>query len=293
MKRVATAAVLIPLVLLAVFRAPAWLFLVIVLVVALLGVREFLKIAEAHGFEPSRVATFVVAALGFLAFRDLGWLAPAYPLVVAALLIFAGPLFLAVATRAADLSKSLPSAAVSVLALAYIAFPLAFLVLVRERPWGKFLLFYLLVVVWAGDTLAYYAGRAFGRHKLAPRISPGKTWEGTLASLVGSAIVGTLLFAFAQEITGFLLRIHLLKPEDGIPNPATLSPAIWHAALLTVAINIAAQVGDLAESAIKRGANLKDSGSILPGHGGMLDRIDALLFAAPVLCYYALTILLL
>jgi phosphatidate cytidylyltransferase len=293
MKRVATAAVLIPIVLLAVFRAPAWLFLVIVLLVALLAVDEFLRIARAHGFEPSRLATFIVAALCFLAVRDLGWLAPSYPLVVAALLILAGPLFMAVSARAADLSKSLPSAAVSVLALAYVVFPLAFLVLVRERPWGKFLLLYLLLVVWAGDTFAYYAGRAIGSRKLAPRISPGKTWEGTVASLLGSAVVGTLLFAFAKEITGFLLRIHLLRPEDGVPSPATLSPPIWHAALLTVAINIAAQVGDLAESAIKRGANLKDSGAILPGHGGMLDRIDALLFAAPVLCYYALTILLL
>jgi phosphatidate cytidylyltransferase len=293
MKRVATAAVLIPIVLWAVFRAPPWLFLTIILLVALLSIREFLKIAEAHGFEPSWAAAFIVCTLCFLGLRDLGWPAPAYPLLVAALLIFAGPLFLALGTRAADLAKSLPSAAVSLLALAYIAFPLAFLVLVREQPWGKFLLFYLLLVVWAGDTFAYYAGRAFGRHKLAPRISPGKTWEGTVASLVGSAIVGTLLFAFAQDIAGFLFRIHLLRPEDGIPNPATLSPPIWNAALLTIAINIAAQVGDLAESAIKRGANLKDSGSILPGHGGMLDRIDALLFAAPVLCYYALTILLL
>jgi phosphatidate cytidylyltransferase len=198
------------------------------------------------------------------------------------LLVVAGILLMAVAMGRSDLRLVLPSAAAGVLALLYIAATLMALVGLRAHPWGKFLILYLFVVVWSGDTFAYYTGRAIGRHKLAPRVSPGKTWEGTIASLVGSSVLGVLMFAFAPALVGLLMRIRLLQPSDAVSSPAWLSPPIWTAVLLSIAINVAAQIGDLVESAIKRGAGVKDSGSLLPGHGGILDRIDALLFAAPI-----------
>jgi phosphatidate cytidylyltransferase len=129
-------------------------------------------------------------------------------------------------------------------------------------------------VVWAGDIAALYIGRPFGRHKLAPTLSPNKTWEGAIASIAGSLLVaGGLL-----ELSSYLARW----------NSVALSYADdvwWYWLILAVIVNIAAQVGDLAESALKRSAGVKDSGTLLPGHGGVLDRIDALLLAAPALWY--------
>src|SRR5437016_2667698 len=123
---------------------------------------------------------------------------------------------------------------------------------------------------------------------MAPRISPGKSWEGAAASVVGSMIAGVLLFHFAAPIHGFLVRIHLLQAKSifgdlAAPHP----PSVWLALGFSATLNLAAQLGDLVESMMKRGAGVKDSGNLLPGHGGMLDRIDALLLAAPVLWYYA------
>jgi phosphatidate cytidylyltransferase len=120
---------------------------------------------------------------------------------------------------------------------------------------------------------------------MSPRISPKKTWEGAIASVVASVAVGWLLFSNAEQISTGLLRVGLITRRDGLFGLET--PAIGPVIALTIVLNIAAQLGDLVESLIKRGAGVKDSGSILPGHGGMLDRIDALLFAAPVLWYYA------
>jgi phosphatidate cytidylyltransferase len=124
-----------------------------------------------------------------------------------------------------------------------------------------------------GDVAALYIGKAWGRHKLAPRISPNKTWEGAVGSLAGSVLMAASLWGLAE----------LLEQWDS----AVLSypGEIWYWVSLAVVVNIAAQVGDLAESALKRSAGVKDSGSLLPGHGGVLDRIDALLLAAPVLWY--------
>ena len=119
---------------------------------------------------------------------------------------------------------------------------------------------YALLLNWAGDSGAYYVGRAFGKHRMAPLISPKKSWEGAAASLVTSVLVGG----------GYLLRF--------IPG-VTIAGAIG----LTVAANAAGQLGDLAESAIKRGASVKDSSAILPGHGGFLDRVDSTLFTLPLI----------
>ena len=142
---------------------------------------------------------------------------------------------------------------------------------------GWFMVLFTFLVIWIGDSAAYYVGRAFGRTKFAPTISPKKTWEGAIASALGGIVVGILLVYFAPQISRGLTNIHLLKAPEFFANTP-----LWITALVALAINIAGQIGDLLESLIKRGAGVKDSGSMLPGHGGMLDRIDALLFAAPV-----------
>jgi phosphatidate cytidylyltransferase len=120
---------------------------------------------------------------------------------------------------------------------------------------------------------------------MSPRVSPRKTWEGALASLIASVGVGMLLYNYALPISTALLSARLIEKKDGLF--ALEKAPLWPVILLSVAINIAAQLGDLVESLIKRGAGVKDSGTLLPGHGGMLDRVDALLFAAPLLWYYA------
>lgn len=282
---------LIPIVVLLVLRAPVPVLAAVAALVALLTVQELLKLTEAYGVHPFRRTTYILVALFFLLLainpgNDKPLLSTAifvYTLGFAAAI--APFIFLVVGMRSVELSRAFPAAAASVFAFTYIALPLGFLVQIREQWAGAFLLLYLLLLVWAGDIFAYFVGRTLGRHLMSPRISPKKTWEGALASLIASLVVGMLLYNYALPISTALLNAHLIEKRDGFF--ALQKPPLWPTLLLSAAINIAAQLGDLVESLIKRGAGVKDSGSLLPGHGGMLDRIDALLFAAPVLWYYA------
>jgi phosphatidate cytidylyltransferase len=155
----------------------------------------------------------------------------------------------------------------------YVGLTLLTLINLHEQTNGPSLVTFLFVVVWAGDTAAYYIGRAWGRRKLAPSLSPGKTWEGAMGSVAGSVLAAWGLLELAAQLQARNLTA-LSYPEE-----------IWYWLLLAVLVNIAAQVGDLTESALKRSAGVKDSGNLLPGHGGVLDRIDALLLASPVLWY--------
>jgi phosphatidate cytidylyltransferase len=291
LKRIATAVVLIPVVMLLVLRAPVAVLAVVVAAVALVTVQEFLKLTESYGVEPLRLPTYIFVGLFFLllAATAVGETPPVSALKFVLGLGFAcaaAPfLFLTISMRRAQMSSAYPAAAASTFAFVYIAAPLAMLVQLRQQWAGAFWLLYLLLVVWAGDIFAYFVGRSVGRHLMAPRVSPKKTWEGAAASLAASLLVTSLLFSHALEISSFLLRVGLIERRDGLF--ALEKREMWPIILLTVALNIAAQLGDLVESLIKRGAGVKDSGTILPGHGGMLDRIDALLFAAPLLWYYA------
>lgn len=298
MKRVLTAVILIPLVLLAVFRAPIWLFSAIVLVVAALALHEFFGIVRAYTVEPLHVLSFAVLAIFFVsvgllanaaADHESGFIAVVAPSAV--LLIFIFVLMLSALGRK-NLASALPAISYSSFGLIYIGFSLATLVFIRITPLGSFLLLFLFVVVWSGDTFAYYVGRSMGRHKLAPEISPKKTWEGAIASVLGSAILGTLLLHYLPQIVDWLHRIGAMPHLEwhaverwrmltAAPAPEISAPPLLLAIGISVVLNIAAQLGDLLESQMKRGAGVKDSGTLLPGHGGILDRIDALLLAAP------------
>jgi phosphatidate cytidylyltransferase len=291
LKRIATAVVLIPIVLALILRAPVPVVAVFSAVVALLTIREFLKLTESYGVEPMRLLTYVFSALFFLLVAvNSGNNNPSvstaiFIFVAGAAAALAPFIFLTIGMRRTELRSGYPAAAASAFAFAYIALPMAMLVQLRQLPAGAFYLLYLLLVVWAGDIFAYFVGKSMGRHLMAPRISPKKTWEGAAASLVASVGVGWLLFGHAERISSALLGWGLITRRDGMFGLET--PAMGPVIFLTVVVNIAAQLGDLVESLIKRGADVKDSGALLPGHGGMLDRIDALLFAAPVLWCYA------
>jgi phosphatidate cytidylyltransferase len=159
--------------------------------------------------------------------------------------------------RYENLRDVLPQVACAFLGAFYAFAPWRFARELREQSIP--LLFFALALTWAGDSTAYYVGRQFGKHKLAPIVSPKKSWEGAIASAAGSVIFG-------------LLYLGKFMPQV----------AWWNVVIMAVLANVAGQFGDLAESAMKRGAGVKDSGQLLPGHGGMLDRVDSALFAVPV-----------
>jgi len=288
MKRLLTALVLIPLVLLAVFRAPDWLFFALVGVVALLATIEYLQIVEAYGVKVFRWTTLV--AVGGMFAIPVWWnMQRAEVELVANLcqvilvlfmtLVLVPSLYLCVGMREQDLKSVLPGAAMSAFAVPYIGGAMLSLALLRTIfAAGWYFVLFTFFAVWVGDSAAYYVGRSIGRIKFSPRISPSKTWEGAIASVVGAVAMVALFNHFAPQIESWMSRIHLLPGDVGRIKPAPLTIIC----LLGALINIAAQLGDLFESLIKRGAGVKDSGTLLPGHGGMLDRIDALLFAAPV-----------
>ena len=290
-KRIATAVVLIPIVLLLVLRAPVALVAVVTAVIALLTTQEFLQLTESYGIQPLRKPTYGFVVLFFLLLLlNMGQDKPLLSTeIFGVIAVFTGSIaafvFLTIAMRRADLRTGYPAAAASAFAIAYIALPLAMLVQLRQQWAGAFLILYLLLVVWAGDIFAYFVGKAVGRHLMAPRVSPKKTWEGAVASVVASVGIGGALFYYASPISTTLLQWGLIQRRDGMFGLE--KPALLPILLLTAILNIAAQLGDLVESLIKRGAGVKDSGALLPGHGGMLDRIDALLFATPVLWIWA------
>lgn len=303
MKRVLTAVILIPIVVLALFRAPLWLFALLVLGVALLAAREYFDIAEKTGFRPFRflsyfffVSLFALATLTFYASIDLPQSSGSAETAIDRLvitcglfLVFTPLLLLLAALQREPLSQALPDAAISFMALPYVGFTLLMLPLLNGTWSGPLYLLYLMALVWCGDIAAYYVGRAIGKHKLATRISPGKTWEGAVASVAGAVVLGIALFRFLNPIAEFFRHIHLLvqpgiiRFAETVPEPRAFERApLWFVVLFAITVNVAAQFGDLVESALKRGAGMKDSSNLLPGHGGVLDRIDALLFALPV-----------
>jgi phosphatidate cytidylyltransferase len=299
MKRLLTAVVLIPIVLLLTFKAPLWLFAAVVAVVAMLAMREYMDLVVAYGYEPLRLTTYIVTPFYFALLAVIGRdvvgqeSGGTFFLLGSAFVLPLAFLFALVGLRK-DLRLALPSVAFTWAGFVLVVFALATLVFLRVLPLGPFYLLYLFVVVWSGDIVAFWVGTAVGKHKLAPRISPKKTWEGAVASVVTAALLGAAILYYSPQLIGWLQTLGAALALDwpereakfrswGLKGltPDLYSIPLWKALLWSALINVAAQFGDLVESMMKRGAGVKDSGAILPGHGGMLDRVDALLFAAP------------
>lgn len=264
MKRLLTAAIGVPAALLAVFRFPEWAFLLLLLVVFEWAALEFLAMVRPLApAAPWRLLLFTapltaVALEHALALNmatggggpDAHWL-----LLLAAAVAIVPPVGVLLARTPVE--QAIPAAAVLAWGTLYFAAPVASLVLLQQHdPWIFFL---LLAIVWLGDSAAYYVGSAWGRHRLAPVVSPKKSWEGAVAGLATS---------LAATAVWSLWRLDRLD---------------WPLLAVALATAIASQLGDLVESLVKRAANVKDSGAILPGHGGMFDRFDAMFLAAPVM----------
>ena len=296
MKRVLTAVVLIPVVLAILFKSPGWFYSGFIGLIAVLAAHEYFGIA-IHYQSKLHVYTIEVAlglyflgqclsgksAFGLANFgtRFDYWAFDATGIRVLPLVLVVLGMFLW-GTR-----DALPAASISYFGFIYVGCTLGVLSMVGHHENGRIMVFILLVVVWSGDIFAYYVGRAFGKHKLAETISPKKTWEGTLASFVGATFVSVILFRYIHSISTALVTLDVLPSQSILYADAPIyAPPLWLSASFGMLVNIAAQLGDLAESAFKRGADVKDSGTLLPGHGGILDRIDALLFAAPVLWFF-------
>jgi len=246
MKRVLTAIVAIPIVVLITLFAPDWIFAFVVGLVAAWSADEFLSLGVPRGIgRPGKwfLVPAMLVAVSFIGGAE--WVLTALSLSVIVLLtvtVFGKPLDTALVRVSTGLG-----------AILYCSVTLGFLILMPRE-----LILLLFVIIWAGDSAAYYGGRALGRHLLAPTISPKKTVEGAIAGLAASMVAGIVMGVW------FL----------GEP---------WlNLAAISAVTAIVGQVGDLAESVLKRSAGVKDSSSILPGHGGILDRLDSLFLATPV-----------
>jgi phosphatidate cytidylyltransferase len=269
MKRILTAVVLIAAVFAIIFLGPLWLLAVAAAIVALLAAYEYRALAHhTDVYIPLWWLALATVVIFFFTLRLPDFELPVLTLVTFILLAWSG--------FRAPLDRVLPDAALGLFALIYIVYPLTLLPLIKAHEDGTGLLVFLFVCVWFGDIAALYIGKNFGKRKLAPRLSPNKTIEGSVASILGSVLFGMSVYygGLALAARGYT-ELHIAIPA-------------WQMILLAIVLNLAAQLGDLLESAIKRGAGVKDSGTMLPGHGGILDRIDALLLAAPVLWYILL-----
>jgi phosphatidate cytidylyltransferase len=266
MKRIFTALVLIPMVLALVLLGPLWLITAVTAGVAALAGWEFIGLAERVGAKPPRIAVLVAILALFAGTYEYPDQATAvFGILALGLLVYC--------TFSIPVDQVTAEASVSIFCLVYTGLTLSAVPALRAESNGPSLVIFLLCVVWAGDIIALYVGRAWGRHKLAPTLSPNKTWEGSLGSVAGSLLAAGALLGLAALLNTWD-SARLSYPDD-----------VWYWLLLAVVVNVAAQLGDLAESALKRSAGVKDSGTLLPGHGGVLDRIDALLLAAPVMWY--------
>jgi phosphatidate cytidylyltransferase len=254
MTRILTSMLLVPFGIGSVFFTPQPLFIAIVCGLAFACHREYCRLSEDQGV-PSMQWPALAVGIALLLTPRLE-LAYALPLAVVTM---------SLALRIQDFKSGFASAGSFLLGIFYIFG--AWRAAIGLRELSSHWLFFALAINWAGDVTALYVGRAWGKHKLAPRVSPAKSVEGALASVVASTLFGCLYLPY-------------VFPELPLGLAATYS----------ILGNIAGQLGDLAESALKRGANKKDSGAMLPGHGGWLDRLDSSLFSMPtVYCLISLT----
>lgn len=274
--RILTAAVLIPVVVALVWYAPPALMAGVAAVVSVAALKELFDLGERVGLRAFGKWTMLCAAglfyaqyaaglvethplgEGIFIVRNLGSSASSIELVLMVFLF--GSVSLGLSTRR-PLQEVLPAVSLGSAGLLFLALPFSYLIRIYEVPnVGRQFLLFTLCLIWAGDMVAYFVGRGLGRIAMAPVLSPKKTWEGAIGNFAGSLLVAFPLARWMEmDIPSFLI--------------------------IAGAANVAGQMGDLIESAYKRGATIKDSGSLLPGHGGMLDRIDSLILAAPVVWF--------
>lgn len=262
MKRVLSSVLLLPILIAVVYFGSPFVFYLMVLAVVLLGVYEYFALIADVGITGFPVMGLILSFLLTLCFYFGGQFFAQWILAAMTLL------FLAWFVLEKDIRTAFDQIAYTFFGVFYVAGLLGSFILIRNLAEGHYWVFFVLLVVWLGDTTAYYVGRRFGRRLLAPVISPKKTVEGAVAGLLGSLAGG-----WAAQIW--------FVPDIGLV----------HCLIMALICGMIGQLGDLAESLLKRSAHAKDSGSLIPGHGGILDRIDGLLFAGPAFYGYYMGIL--
>ena len=255
-QRVLSALVGIPVLAALVVWGPVWLFTVLVLALAVGAQLELYRMFGEAGVEADRAAGLVLGALVVLSF------AAGHPVVLPFALSLAVIVVVALGLRRDPVvERAWAGVTLTLLGVCYCAWLLGHAIWLRALPAGRALTLFALGVTWCGESAAYFVGRRFGRHSLAPRVSPGKTAEGAVAQLIASGMAA---------LAGAPL-VPLSLPE---------------AAAIGVLLGAVGQIGDLSESFLKRSAGAKDAGRLIPGHGGLLDRLDSLLFNIPALYYW-------
>ena len=261
-KKVWTALLLIPPLVLLIALTPSLVLTLMVLIITLLGMREFYNLALPNSGQSGHVVGIILGLMLSIIF-SYGNPEILLPFIILLLLVLC-TLFM---VTSQDLSTAISDLSITFFGIFYIAFLLSHVILIRNQVDGKAWLLFLMITVWSGDIIALFSGTLFGKHKLYPKISPNKTFEGLLGAVAGSVIIALLYTSFF------------------LPN-FNKGACI----LVAIGMGILGQLGDFTESMLKRSAQVKDSGSLFPGHCGVLDRIDSFLFSSPFL-YYLLPLL--
>ncbi len=261
LKRWLTGIIALPILIYLIGFGPRWIFYSLLFLVSLVGLMEFYKITASALPRPVKLSIYLLTLLLFLVIYHRQILFAQFIIVLFAYV----PMSFFMFTRSSHGEQSTMDIGKAVIGPVYIVIPLS-MILHIDRYYpdkGYVWIFFLLVVIFASDTGAFYCGKLFGKYKLYETISPGKTWEGAIGGVVCSVIAAIWFL--------HILHLHQI-------NLRVLA--------LVLTLSVAGQIGDLVESMLKRNHGIKDSGSILPGHGGILDRIDGLLFAIPILFAY-------
>jgi phosphatidate cytidylyltransferase len=256
-KKVWTALLLIPPLVLLVALGPSLLLTLMVLFITTLGMREFYNLATPNSGRTGHVVGIILGLMLSIVF-SYGNPEILTPFIVILLLV----LYTLFMVTSRDLLAAVSNMSITFFGIFYIGFLLSHVILIRNQIDGTAWLLFLLITVWSGDIIALFSGTLFGKHKLYPKISPNKTYEGLIGAVGGSVVIGLLYATF------FLPYFN---------KGACI--------LVTIGMGILGQLGDFTESMLKRSAQVKDSGSLFPGHGGVLDRIDSFLFSSPFLYY--------
>ena len=262
-KRWATGVIAVPILFLTIAYGTETIFTLLIIIAALVGVTEYNRMVFGTGLWREKVETLAVALLILIAAaaRDRVLLVAVLSFAVMAILMLN---LLRIREEGLDMIR----VGKVILGVMYVPLLMSHFILIRQEPAGIRWIFFILVLAFSGDIAAYYVGKGMGRRKLLPEVSPGKTVEGTIGLFAGS-IIGCILF---RQLFFPILPVS-------------------HTVILGLVGSVAGQLGYLCESALKRAADVKDSGTLLPGHGGILDRLDCLMFITPFVYYYRVLII--
>ncbi len=257
MTRVLSGVLAIPIVLGIVLYGSEWLFFALIAAAVLVGIFEYFAMTDRVGVEGYPVVAALLSLLLLFCFKLEGRYLQEWGVVTFL------ALFIAWGIKDKNIKVAVDQISYTLLGIFYVAGLSGYFISIHGLENGKLWIVFLFLITWLGDSAAYYGGRKFGKRPLAPTISPGKTIEGSLFGLLGSLVGGVIAtLTFLQEVSAL------------------------HCLLAAIICGIIGQLGDLAESTLKRYTGVKDSGKLMPGHGGVLDRIDSLLFAGPVFYIY-------